>query len=403
MAGQLNRFNAFESYAKGAEFGEQMRENQRVKKARNALGRIYSGDETALKELMELDPEAGRQVETQIGMRQFVSPATQEQAGPVRPGIDASLEAQPAKVDVEGLTGYLASRGDSGALKALTEKMAPKSPEWLGTNVTDAEGNVWGVSKEGGWQQLPGVKAKPDAGSAPKAPTTRTYNVGGKTVTQEWDASSQSWKDIAEAPREIPREAKPIDQREKLDYEIKLGDRYQRESDSFRVVRQARDNVENALNQNSAAGDLAAATLVMKLLDPGSVVRESELGMAMNATGLFGRMGNYAEMLQSGQRLNPAQRQEMRALAKELFGTAETYNNQTKQRYTDMAKNYGLDPYLVTGEREQPTQPTQPPAETLTPYQQYVREFNAAKAKGDRAKMKWLTDQAVARGYARAR
>lgn len=394
---EMPRVDVANALSSGFEFGGKVR----GRKAQNALARIYAGDESALADLMAADPEAGRQVETQIGARQFVTPATQEQAGPVRPGVDAPLTAQPASVDSEGLTGYLASRGESGALKALMEKMGPKSDEWLGTNVTDAEGNVWGVSKGGGWQQLPGVKAKPS--DVAKAPTTRNYTVGSKTVTQEWDANTQQWRTIAEAPREIPREEKKPDPRENLDYEIRLGDRYQRESDSFRVVRQARDNVQNSLAQNSAAGDLAAATSIMKLLDPGSVVRESELGMAMNATGLFGRVGNYAEMLQSGQRLNPQQRQEMMALAKELFGTAEAYNNKTKQRYTDMAREYGLDPYLVTGEREQPTQPTQPPAETLTPHQQYVREFNAAKAKGDRAKMKWLTDQAIARGAARAR
>lgn len=148
--------------------------------------------------------------------------------------------------------------------------------------------------------------------------------------------------------------------RENLDYEIKLSDRYSRESAAFREVRQAKDNVTNSLAENSAAGDLAAATSLMKLLDPASVVRESELALAMNATGSLDRAGNYAQMVINGQRLNSAQRKEMLSLAEQLFNTAESYNKQTKKRYKDMAKKYELDPYLITGETWMPGEITEP-------------------------------------------
>lgn len=394
MAGQLNRFNAFESYAKGAEFGEQMRENQRVKKARNALGRIYSGDETALKELMELDPEAGRQVETQIGMRQFVSPATQEQAGPVRPGIDASLEAQPAKVDVEGLTGYLASRGDSGALKALTEKMAPKSPEWLGTNVTDAEGNVWGVSKEGGWQQLPGVKAKPE----------------GPEIKGGWilGPDGMPQKPLPMTPQEqaaADRAAEAARLREQQ-IEVQLAGLQQGQQDK------AQQKQQEVAKKYKAVDDLDATLAAYKTAmqsasraDLANPMSDKSIELNSLATQLQMAYKNAADL---GAITGPDWAIINRIIQTPSGATAaikgpEALLQQLEQvSALSKRERASLDSIY---KQQQPTtgQPTQPPAETLTPYQQYVREFNAAKAKGDRAKMKWLTDQAVARGYARAR
>lgn len=50
--------------------------------------------------------------------------------------------------------------------------------------------------------------------------------------------------------------------------------------------------IREGLNKASPAGDLAGATKIMKLLDPGSVVRESELGMAMAASGALDRLSH---------------------------------------------------------------------------------------------------------------
>jgi len=73
-------------------------------------------------------------------------------------------------------------------------------------------------------------------------------------------------------------------------------------------------------------GDLTAATKFMKLLDPGSVVRESELYLAMNATGLIDRIANYKSRLENGEVLNPKQREDFRNVANQLFKAAGTSN-----------------------------------------------------------------------------
>lgn len=112
----------------------------------------------------------------------------------------------------------------------------------------------------------------------------------------------------------------------------------------FSTVQTAHKQVINALNNPSAANDLAAATKFMKLLDPGSVVRESELGMAMAATGAIDLMGNYLQRLQNGERLNPAQRADFKRAAELAYKAAEDTYNQISNQYVDLAKSYNLNP-----------------------------------------------------------
>jgi hypothetical protein len=81
----------------------------------------------------------------------------------------------------------------------------------------------------------------------------------------------------------------------------------------------------------------------MKLLDPGSVVRESELGMAMAATGLLDRAQNYAQNIISGNKLTPKQRIEFQQLADALYGESVKAYNAKRGEYTKLGAEYGLN------------------------------------------------------------
>lgn len=115
----------------------------------------------------------------------------------------------------------------------------------------------------------------------------------------------------------------------------------------FSTVETAFKQINNALSNPSAANDLAAATKFMKLLDPGSVVRESELGMAMAATGAIDRMQNYFQRLQNGQMLNPAQRADFKRSAELAYQASKDVYNQTANRYRTLAESYNVDPNNV--------------------------------------------------------
>lgn len=116
---------------------------------------------------------------------------------------------------------------------------------------------------------------------------------------------------------------------------------------AFNEVQSAYDQIGVALKKQSPAGDLAAATKIMKILDPGSVVRESELGMAMAATGALDRVQNYADMLIKGTKLTPKQRQDFGELSNQLYEAAAGRYDQTAREYQGVAKDYNLNPERV--------------------------------------------------------
>jgi hypothetical protein len=112
---------------------------------------------------------------------------------------------------------------------------------------------------------------------------------------------------------------------------------------AYGEMQSAYGQITDSLKAESPAGDLAAATKFMKLLDPGSVVRESELGMAMAASGALDRARNYAELRISGKKLTPDQRKDFQQLSDQLFGTATTAYNTKRNEFVEMGSAYGLN------------------------------------------------------------
>lgn len=114
-------------------------------------------------------------------------------------------------------------------------------------------------------------------------------------------------------------------------------------------MQSAHSQIQQSLKQATPAGDLAGATKIMKLLDPGSVVRESELGMAMAATGLLDRAQNYAQNIISGNKLTPKQRQEFQRLADALYGESVKAYNSKRSEYKKLGGEYGLNADRAVG------------------------------------------------------
>lgn len=127
-------------------------------------------------------------------------------------------------------------------------------------------------------------------------------------------------------------------------------------------VKSAYAQIGAALKKNSPAGDLAGATKIMKLLDPGSVVRESELGMAMAASGALDRITNYADMTIRGTKLTPEQRKDFQGLADSLFSESANQYNAKRGEYEGIAKRNDLGIPDVVGDAEKmPTLAQQQP------------------------------------------
>jgi len=144
-------------------------------------------------------------------------------------------------------------------------------------------------------------------------------------------------------------------------------------------MQSAYGQITDSLRESSPAGDLAAATKFMKLLDPGSVVRESELYLAMQASGALDRMVNYANLRLSGQKLTPDQRKDFQSLADKLYSTATNTYNQKRNEYAGLAEAYGLDINRAVGaaavlpERTERAQPQAAPSRNIPTVQEMMQ------------------------------
>ena len=133
--------------------------------------------------------------------------------------------------------------------------------------------------------------------------------------------------------------------------EFKIKDAFSAEPiyKEYQGMKSAFSQIQESLKKANPIGDVAAATKIMKLLDPGSVVRESELGIAMAATGKIDRLTNYVDMWKKGTLLTPTQRNEFNALATELFSASSKAYNDKRNEYAGFGAKYGIDANQALG------------------------------------------------------
>lgn len=180
----------------------------------------------------------------------------------------------------------------------------------------------------------------PDANTRLTAQTSRANNAA--TVAASY-ANAAATREIAKSTRD----AATI-QRDQAT-EMKLGDDYRAQSKDFKAVSDAYRQLNSTLDKaaTSPAATLAAATKFMKLLDPGSVVRESELGMALAATGVLDRATNYFNTLQSGKVLTKNQVADFKNITQQIYGAAQAGQQALDANYRAQAKAYKLRPEMI--------------------------------------------------------
>ncbi|QIM51627.1 hypothetical protein [Hydrogenophaga crocea] len=171
------------------------------------------------------------------------------------------------------------------------------------------------------------------------------------------------------------------------DVELKLQDDYRTESKGFAETSTAMKKVLSAIEtaDKNPGSALSAGTAFMKILDPNSVVRETELGMALNASGWFDRATNIVNTLQSGRVMTETQKKNLRQAAQDLFEEAKASQREIDAAYEQRARAYGADPQRVIVDRGQrsgaaPGTPGLPSADAI----QAEIERRAKAAKGGR-------------------
>jgi hypothetical protein len=176
--------------------------------------------------------------------------------------------------------------------------------------------------------------------------------------TLQWNPKTQKWEDIPGAVSRIRDIAaakrpdvviKPTDERlvrgQQFSNENTLRDEYTAQTANFRVITDAYKKIMTTAD--TGAGDMSLLYQYVKLLDPGSVVRESEFATAA-ASGSFGdQIQGAAQRIATGKRLTPELKAQFRNEAQNIFDQQQSSANQTAEQYRRLAIDYGLDPMRV--------------------------------------------------------
>ena len=145
--------------------------------------------------------------------------------------------------------------------------------------------------------------------------------------------------------REKARKTDSLTLGDRFKNENTLRDEYVAQTAPFRTVQDAYSKIKST--SDTGAGDMSLLYSYVKLLDPGSVVRESEFATAA-ASGSFGeRVQGAVNQILSGQRLPASLRQAFKEEAEKIYTTQSESAKRIEDQYRGLATSYGLDPSRV--------------------------------------------------------
>jgi hypothetical protein len=121
---------------------------------------------------------------------------------------------------------------------------------------------------------------------------------------------------------------------------------YTRRADKVAEGVRHAETVTSLLNDPTIARDPTKQVSLIfafgKLLDPESVVRESEYALIANARGLMDSLAQIPERVRTGARISPSQLASMRQVASSLYSGAGDRRTALADFYRDIAKRQGL-------------------------------------------------------------
>jgi len=154
----------------------------------------------------------------------------------------------------------------------------------------------------------------------------------------------------------VGKPKKVFDAQEAVAEETKLRKEFTSVSKDFTKVRDAYNRILSSVDsidkeaktaESTAAGDLSLIFNYMKVLDPGSTVREGEFATAQNSAGIPEIIQSKYNQVIRGERLAPATRFDFVSRAEGLFKGAKKSNEAIEKQFRDLARSTGLDPKNV--------------------------------------------------------
>lgn len=156
------------------------------------------------------------------------------------------------------------------------------------------------------------------------------------------------------------------DNKEIFEREKQIRKEYTDLTKDYRTVAQAFDRV--VASQDTGPGDIALIFNYMKMLDPGSTVREGEFSTAQNSGGVPTAIRNIYNQAVAGERLTAEQRASFKSQAEDLFTAAAKSEERARASLMPVINEYGLDENQIFGAPGEPQQEAETgiPASFLT-------------------------------------
>ena len=126
--------------------------------------------------------------------------------------------------------------------------------------------------------------------------------------------------------------------------QAKLRGEYNKISQTYVTVRDAFGRIKASSTDPSPAGDLALIFNYMKVLDPGSTVREGEFATAADSASLPKRLVAKYNKVVSGERLAAETRRDFVARATKLYDRQLKSHKSITSQYRNLASKYEFDP-----------------------------------------------------------
>jgi len=148
--------------------------------------------------------------------------------------------------------------------------------------------------------------------------------------------------------RQAARTAQSSAAKEAFDKEQKIRNEFRGETKTFIDINDAYGRIQASATDATPAGDLSMIFNYMKMLDPGSVVRESEFATAEGAASVPERFKGAYNKVVSGKKLTKTQRADFINRAGKLYNEALKGFGKRKETFEKLAESYSLDPTKAT-------------------------------------------------------
>jgi hypothetical protein len=217
------------------------------------------------------------------------------------------------------------------------------SPQYVDQVVMDENGNEYYVRKQVPAPKLPPNILPPIYGE--EGVTTQPADMTQPQITEQPGQVTPSTQQTTPSTQPGMLKKRGLTEPDKRAREGDLRKEYNALPDvkAYNEVNTAYNQIKVATQRPSPANDLAAATKFMKLLDPTSVVRESELIMAVQASGLADRISNTGNRILNGEKLTPTQRKDFFDAATQFYKIAEEKKRAIDTQYTNIGIESNLN------------------------------------------------------------